>query len=177
VISIDEDMAADHPHAQVAIVWLMRETFEDAYVSGFVKVARFIYRKGVDWATAEDISQSAWTQAWRKRDNFRGTGSMTAWVTSIAFNILRSECRRIRELRIAELDPPIEGVDCSYRKIESAIDARTILTGCRPPARELLHAAYIEGLTMEEISVQTGTGNITTRVRLMRARREAAGKL
>lgn len=72
-----------------------REAFGQLVVEHQSGVRLFLRRlcKG-DAATADDLAQSTFEKAWRKRASFRGDGDARSWLMQIAFNEFRQKLRK-----------------------------------------------------------------------------------
>ena len=129
-----------------------------------------------DYHKAEDLVQDALVIAERRKDDWRGEGTLGAWMRAILTRLAINE-RRLRK--------PVTGAD---RIIESVFDESVeqkteqprldALRACREGLPEKLRALvrlrYEEGLDYRTMAQRTGTEVGTLKVRLMRIRQRLA---
>lgn len=132
---------------------------------------------------AEDVTQEAFINAWRRLDSFRG-GSFRSWLFTIAANRARDELRRngrrpqtsLDAARDdpgrADLDPPDrdptpEGA-AEQAELRAALEAA--LLELPPDWREVVLLSDVHGLDYAEIAAATGVALGTVKSRLSRAR-------
>ena len=132
---------------------------------------------------AEDVTQEAFTAAWRRIDTFRG-GSFRSWLFTIAANRARDELRRrVRRPTTsldaarddpdrAALDPPDReaGPERAAEQAELRAALEAALAGLPPDWREVVVLSDIHGLDYAEIAQATGAALGTVKSRLSRAR-------
>ncbi len=144
------------------------KSFEAQYVEHFDYVVRVIVSKGLKREDAEELSQRAWLQAWRKRDLFSGRAAFKTWVCKIAMNMLFSDLRRVHLHQQALLAT----YSASYRADqESLVLAHQILSKLSDKQRNALIAAT--EITPKQESVETNRNLQTVRVNRFRARQAA----
>ena len=147
------------------------EQYGDAYQRGYGMTVRFLVARGVQHDEAKDVAQTAWVKGWERLAQLRNGSLVTTWVNSIALNVYRkltrsepvSQMLLEHNQRTAEIDL-------------AAIDIARVLSMCRPSDRHLLEMR-MNGATTAEIACQQGVTNTTTRVRLLRARRNISSRL
>ena len=150
---------------------MTREEYGQAYQKGFNVTVRFLLSRGLAYDTAQETAQAAWVRGWERIGQLRDRSMIVTWMNSIALNIHRSDIRReplqqtLPELRA----PPKSNL--------AAIDAQRILSICKNNDRIVLQRDYLEGFKVEEIAHQQGWTNTAVRIRLLRARRNAAKRL
>ena len=76
----------------------LAEQFERLFVEFQSPILNYLYRLVGDPATAEDLSQEAFTRAWRARAQLAGVDNPRAWLYRIATNAARDALRRRRLL-------------------------------------------------------------------------------
>ncbi|MHC4780797.1 MAG: RNA polymerase sigma factor [Planctomycetota bacterium] len=134
-------------------------------------------RVGADRATAEDIVQDVFVDAWRNLDRFRLDGRFPAWLVGIAKRKLARHFRN--ESRKAEVgaatvldslsdDGPMPGEALESREAGLAVTRGLALVGAE--VRELLLLKYRDGLSMKEIAGRLGASVEAVNSRLQRAR-------
>jgi DNA-directed RNA polymerase specialized sigma24 family protein len=145
---------------------MTRETYGQAYQTGFRRTVRLLCSRGASTEHAEDVAQAAWLRGWERLHQLRDEGMIVNWVNAIAVNVHRYTMHR--EDRYQAL-PDL----CGQPGIDlNRIDAARILTLCRPRDR-VLFEQQMGGLTTEEIAVQQGVSTTAIRIRFLRARRAA----
>jgi RNA polymerase sigma-70 factor, ECF subfamily len=156
----------------------MRENFGTIYEENFSRVLAFIYNMVTDWALAEDITQEAFINAYKKIDSFRGGSSITSWLYKIAYNIFldykKKKKPEIVSLKLAEgFEIPITDRDY-IKEIE-----KSIMSECVKNKILVLPEIYraplfldIEGYSNNEISNILGYSLENTKIRLHRARKK-----
>ena len=148
---------------------MTRDSYGDAYQSGFPHTVRFLISRGVPGNAAQEVAQSAWTKGWEKRGQLRNDGMVVTWVNAIAMNAYRGIRRKepcyqvLKELRAP--DPSL-----------AAIDVGRILGFCRPRDRTLLEQ-QMQGFTTREIARREGVTATAIRIRLLRARRRVRSQI
>lgn len=111
---------------------------------------------------ADDVTQETFAQAMTQLDRFRGEGSVTSWLLSIALNLarkaLRDEKRRRESTRRTKIEP--HGILTSLVRKE-AVRTLTIALGyLTEPQREAFVLHYVEEMPYEEIAplLETSAG-------------------
>jgi DNA-directed RNA polymerase specialized sigma24 family protein len=112
--------------------------FQNAYATGFPRTVRFIRSKGINPSDAEEIAQAAWVKGWERRQQLKCAESLSSWVNSIAFNVLRNFARKSK--RSTEFQA------CHDRGVAPAavparLDLDRVTSGCSPLDRRLLWAS------------------------------------
>ena len=151
---------------------LSRSAFAQAYRDGFKSTWRFLLSRGINPAKAEEFAQAAWSRGWERRDSLRDSSRIVEWVNTIALNVFRNKLRRRRET--AELPLHMEGgsgVSTARIEVEKALSA------CKGSERDLLVDRYVKGYSSKETAERHGLSPVAVRVRTMRARRKALGRL
>ncbi len=117
----------------------------------------FAYHLSSSVEDAEDLCQSAWIEAIRSLDTFKGTGTFKAWLHGILLNLYRAG-RRKRRLGITELDadrmaaPAAADPAAVVARIETLSEIRAALDSLSPPHREVLILHEFQGLKYREIA-------------------------
>lgn len=107
---------------------------------------------------ADDLTQEAFLQAWRKLPLYRGTGAFGAWLMTVARNLMITRIARSPETRDARVAVPTVVVPpdpLSAVALDAAIDRLP------PRARRVLVLRHFGGCTHEEIArllhIEVGT--------------------
>lgn len=146
---------------------LTKREFQHAYESGFARTVRFIRSKGISPSDAEEIAQTAWAKGWERRQQLKCPESLSSWINSIAFNVLRNYARKSK--RLTEFAPcHDEGV--RSEPVSARVDLRRITAHCSEVDRRLLWYRYVEGRSSSEAGRMMGLSAVATRIRLMRTR-------
>lgn len=141
--------------------------FQDAYATGFPRTVRFIRSKGVNPCDAEEIAQAAWAKGWERRRQLKCAESLSSWINSIAFNVLRNFARKSKR--------SMEFQACHDRGVAPAavparLDLQRVTSACSPLDRRLLWFRYVEGRSSSEAGEILGLSAVAARIRLMRTR-------
>jgi RNA polymerase sigma-70 factor (ECF subfamily) len=141
--------------------------FQNAYATGFPRTVRFIRSKGINPSDAEEIAQAAWVKGWERRQQLKCAESLSSWVNSIAFNVLRNFARKSK--RSTEFQA------CHDRGVAPAavpalLDLDRVTSGCSPLDRRLLWFRYVEGRSSAEAGKILGMSAVAARIRVMRTR-------
>lgn len=130
---------------------------------------------------AEDLAQETFVTAWGRLRDFDERRPFVPWLRGIAMNLLRNHLRKFKEAPIggdealqAILDAEMERWDAAVDEGPRALALADCLTGVDGPARELLNARYVEGLSVEELCERTGRKQSALTMKLHRLRQSLA---
>ncbi|MDG4796408.1 sigma-70 family RNA polymerase sigma factor [Micromonospora sp. WMMD1082] len=154
----------------------------------FDRYARTVYNHAFrltgSWSLAEDVTQSAFLVAWRRRADARLVdGSMLPWLLVITTNTARSESRSARRwLALLRRMPPERGTDGDLaQEVAGRVDderrMRTILAAVRrlPRAeREAVALCLWSRVPYADAAVALGISEASVRSRVSRARARLA---
>jgi RNA polymerase sigma-70 factor (ECF subfamily) len=112
-------------------------------------------------ADGDDIAQSAFLAAWRRRSTYAG-GSFRAWVCAIAWRI---HCRA-RPSRVSGVEPEIHHDDWTAERL----DLRRALLALRAEERAAVSLCYGEGMSHAEASLVLGVPLGTLKSWVLRGR-------
>jgi RNA polymerase sigma-70 factor (ECF subfamily) len=126
---------------------------------------------------AEDAVHEALAKAWERSERGLQIESLSAWVTTVSFNLARSWLRRMAAERRARsrlgTRPPVQhGVD-------ERLDVRDALAALPRRQREATVLRYYLGMNVKEIAQVLATKEGTAKTTLFRARKalsEALGE-
>ena len=178
MVNADTDMAADE---QASILKAQRSdarAFETLYRLHVDKIYGLCLRMTGNVSEAEDCTQEAFIQAWKKMAKFRGDSAFATWLHCIAVNavlgrIRKSKREQDRIQAVSEAQPVrvATGDTGELRDLAEAID--------RLPERArhvfVLNAVY--GYSHEEAAGMLGIASGTSKAQLHRARRLLAQQL
>jgi DNA-directed RNA polymerase specialized sigma24 family protein len=148
-----------------------RDGYGQAYQRGFELTVRFLLSRGVQRDDAREVAQAAWVRGWERIRQLREDSSVVTWINTIALNVHRGLLRRV-PLNLTSLDVRDKTVVIDL----ATIDVAHILQFCRPQYRVLLEQS-LSGASMAEIASQHGVSETAIRIRLLRARRHARGRM
>lgn len=146
--------------------------FEALYRLHVDKIYGLCLRMTGNVSEAEDCTQDAFIQAWKKLHKFRGDSAFATWLHRIAVNTVLGRMRKSKRERdriqsAAELSPsPVAAGDTAeLRDLSEAIDR--LPEGARHVF--VLHAVY--GYSHDEAGRMLGIATGTSKAQLHRARR------
>jgi RNA polymerase sigma-70 factor (ECF subfamily) len=123
---------------------------------------------------ADDATQDTLLSAHQSFGEYRGTGSVRAWLLGIARNKCLQQlekCRRRgKEPGLAENGSAAEpGADDALRAKHRAERARALLDNVRPSDRDALLLRFLADLSFKEVAAASGVDEATARKRVSRA--------
>ncbi len=145
--------------------------FEALYMREKGRVYALCFRMVGQAALAEELTQEAFVQAWRKLDQFRGDSKFSTWLYRITTNLVLDRVRLKKhafEQNMDELDEnlimPSDHPD-TKRDLESGISRL-------PDGARMVFVLYeIQGHTHEEIANLLGVAVGTSKAQLHRAKK------
>jgi len=99
------------------------EAFESLYHLHKRRVYSLCLRMTANTAAAEDLTQEAFLQLFRKIGTFRGESAFSTWLHRMAVNVVLMQLRK-KGLAVVPLEETIESEDESPRKEPGAEDVR-----------------------------------------------------
>jgi len=148
-------------------------------------VFRFLYRLAGNRQDAEDLVQDTFVRLWRKRDQFRGDGSMEGYLRRIAYRTFLNARPRLSPPRGPHVE--IEPVDGNPDPSESASRSELkgfLLAHVRRAVEELPSSwrepfvlFRYEGLKLREIADTLGITPKAAEIRVARALERVAARL
>lgn len=146
--------------------------FEALYRTHVDKIYGLCLRMTGNVAEAEDCTQDAFIQAWRKLDKFRGQSAFGTWLHSVAVNTVLGRMRKARRERdriqaVSDVLPAPDATGDSgvLRDLEDAM--QKLPSGARHVF--VLHAVY--GYSHIETGDMLGIAVGTSKAQLHRAKR------
>jgi DNA-directed RNA polymerase specialized sigma24 family protein len=127
--------------------------FAEQYTEHFRYVVNYLVSRRCTPDEAEELAQQAWSNAWEKRETFRGEGLFRAWVIAIARNCFLAKLRPKREI------VNIDGVDLKVESCERKVHASLLLDLMHPKRAVLFREFGCHGM---------GGDNVNSRVRVHR---------
>ena len=154
------------------------QAFEALYRLHVGKIYGLCLRMTGNASEAEDCTQEAFIQAWRKLDKFRGDSSFGTWMHKVAVNSVLGRMRKSRREHdrirlVGEIEQQRESIGDSagMQDLEQAINE--LPSGARHVF--VLQAVY--GYTHEETGDMLGIAAGTSKAQLHRAKRLLAQQL
>lgn len=152
--------------------------FAELYRAHVDRIYGLCLRMTGNVAEAEDCTQEAFIQAWRKLDKFRGESAFGTWMHRVAVNtvlgrIRKSKREHDRIQAISDVAPAPESIgdSSSIRDLEDAMNR--LPSGARHVF--VLHAVY--GYSHNETGGMLGIAAGTSKAQLHRAKRLLAQQL
>jgi RNA polymerase sigma-70 factor (ECF subfamily) len=161
-----------------------RQDFEGIYQLYSRQVFSLCLRMTGNVADAEDLTQQAFLQVYRKLDTFRGESSFYTWLHQVAINVVLMRLRKRRSLKEESLEELLDrdkGLTARRRRevglsdatpglaIER-VDMERALDRLPPGFRTILILHDLEGYQHVEISARLGCSISTSKTQLHRAR-------
>jgi len=147
--------------------------FEAFYAASSRRLLGHVYAMVGDLAEAEDALQEAYARAWQRWGRVAVYEDPEAWVRTVAYRIAVSSWRkaanRLRAHRRGDRPEPVPGASPDRLALVAA------LRELPAAQRRAIVLHHLVGLTVEEISHETGTPAGTVKSRLARGRRALAG--
>jgi len=139
------------------------------------QIRHYMMRHGADAATAEELAQETLLAVWRKAAQYSAAkGTPATWMFSIARNLRIDRLRR--EVCWQELsDDVAEGTpsedappDAAASERQSQVRVQAVLTALPEDQREVVTAAFIDGLSHNDIAARLSLplGTVKSRLRL-----------
>lgn len=148
--------------------------FEALYREHAGRVYALCLRLTGDRAEAEEHTQDAFVQAWRRLRTFRGDSALGTWLHRLTVNVVLTARRgRLRrESRVVPLPEP-ETLEPAGSFVVNAepIDLERAIARLPTGAREVFVLFDVEGYGHEEIGRLLGIAVGTSKAQLFRARR------
>lgn len=143
--------------------------YEQLYKLHVGRVFALCVRLCKDRDMAEDLTQEAFVQAWRKLNSFRGDSAFGSWLYRIATNTALSYLRKqkpfLNSLNIDDIP------ESGYRETnDEQIVLEQAISELPDGARAVFVLYSLEGYTHDEISKQLGIAQGSSKAQLHRAR-------
>lgn len=123
----NEINSTDRHQSDLELVRRAQEGDPDAFASLFnahkTKIYSLCLRMTSNTAEAEDLTQDAFLQAFRKLATFRGDSALSTWLYRVAVNTVLMHMRK-KGLRVMSLDQPLEEPDGSVKREQGKLDDR-----------------------------------------------------
>ena len=150
--------------------YMTRDGYGLAYQKGYDLTVRFLLSRGLPRDTANEVAQAAWVRGWERHGQLRNDDFVVTWVNTIALNVYRSLLRNENLANREAQKAPVVAINLA------AIDVGRMLNACGVRDRTLLQE-YMDGFTMAEIARKHNSTETAIRIRLLRVRRAARGRV
>lgn len=150
--------------------------YERLYCAHVPHIYALCLRMTANRAEAEDATQDAFVQAWRKIDSFRGDSRFSSWLHRIADNVvlgrMRSRKREMERMRL--VDPETQTATPAEHDMS---DLERAISGLPERARQVFVLAGVYGYTHEQVAEALDVAVGTCKAHLHRARQMLAEQL
>ena len=154
--------------------------FETLYHLHKRRVYSLCLRMTANTATAEDLTQEAFLQLFRKIGTFRGESAFSTWLHRMAVNVVLMQLRK-KGLNVVPLEDTMEGEEESARKEPGADDVRLAgsldrlqlqqAIGELPPGYRMIFLLHdVQGYEHNEIADMVGCSIGNSKSQLHKAR-------
>ena len=154
--------------------------FETLYHLHKRRVYSLCLRMTANTATAEDLTQEAFLQLFRKIGTFRGESAFSTWLHRMAVNVVLMQLRK-KGLNVVPLEETMEGEEESARKEPGADDVRLAgsldrlqlqqAIGELPPGYRMIFLLHdVQGYEHNEIADMVGCSIGNSKSQLHKAR-------
>lgn len=124
-----------------------------------------------DNATADDLAQETFLQAYRSLSRYRGDAAFTTWLLGIAHNQFRNARRRQRELPQEKIPDSIDDSTVSpAHSTALSHDLTSALRQLSSDEQTILHVCYTQGLTHDEAATLLNWPLGTVKTNIARAK-------
>jgi len=149
------------------------DAFAELYRRYLCRVHGWIRTQVPSEAIAEDLTAQVFFRALASADSFRGQGSYSSWIYSIARNLVTSWRRRRWVLvgsEVPEAEDPGPGPATLVIGSEQRAAVRATIKRLSPAQREVVTLRYLRELSISEVADVTGRSTGAVRILLHRAR-------
>ena len=153
------------------------QRFERWIEEHYQVVYRYAFRLSRDQASAEDLTQQVFLNAWRHQGQLRDEGKSRSWLLSTTRNQFLKDLRKSQTVQFSkweaesgELPDPV-----GQSSPDVGLDLQEILLQMTPEYRVVLLMFFFEGLSYKEIAADLGIKIGTVMSRLSRAKKQLHG--
>lgn len=150
------------------------QEFEALYEASRDRLAGQLYALTGDQQGAFDLVQEAFIRTWVRWDRIGNYDNPEAFVRRVAFNLAKSQWRRVKRTRLAASPPDAGSVDPDP---SSRRDLITALLSLSTREREVIVLHYLAGQTIDEIARDLKIPSGTVKSLLSRGRARLAERL
>ena len=156
------------------------EAFEILYNLHKRRVYSLCLRMTANTASAEDLTQEAFLQLFRKIGTFRGESAFSTWLHRMAVNVVLMQLRK-KGLPVVPFEEPVEGEEEAPRKEPGSEDPRLagsidrmqlqLSIDALPPGYRMIFLLHdVEGYEHNEIAEMVGCSIGNSKSQLHKAR-------
>jgi RNA polymerase sigma-70 factor, ECF subfamily len=140
--------------------------FPELYEREYVNVFRAIRAMVLNEQEAEDLTQDAFTRAYRARLRYRPTAPPGAWLHRIAINTAISHLRRQKLARILPMRLYQAPDDRDYVRSEARTMVEVALADLSPKLRAAVYLHFYLGYSREEVAhaLNIPSGTVASRI-------------
>ena len=144
-----------------------QERFDAIYRENADSVFRYAMSLLSNPTRADDVRAEVFLQAWRKRESFRGSGSVRSWLLSITHNCAISLLRKVgREVVDSEQVDAVEGMRVEDGRVQWALRRLTA------EQRQVILLRFVAGWSHDWIGERMGRDATAVRSMQYRALRK-----
>jgi len=149
------------------------------YVRHSGRVFRFIVRLVGNEATAEEVLNEVFLEAWRQAERFESRSQVSTWLMAMARFKAIGERRRRSELQLddkvaAVIADPSDTPSIAMEKRQRGDILRSCVAKLTPTHREVINLIYYQGNKVEDVAQVTGIPVSTIKTRMHYARSRMA---
>jgi RNA polymerase sigma-70 factor (ECF subfamily) len=128
---------------------------------------------------ADDLAQQAFIRAWQRLGTFRGEGKFSTWLFGIAYNELRMEARKRKELSVEEIEelPPEPDQPAANEQSNLRMDLNEAMKTLTPAERAAIILCCQNGLSHDEAARVLDCPLGTVKTNVLRGREKLRKKL
>ena len=152
--------------------------FDKIYKENFARVFNFIYSITNDRSLTEDITQEAFSKAYKNMESLRNESKISVWLNKIAYNLFLDFKRKKSPQLLTIDDESLTTKFADTKKNLSKIVEQNIMSECVQSKIRLLPENYcapllldIHGFNNREIANVLGCSLENAKIRLHRARK------
>ena len=133
------------------------EAFGVLFEAVYARVRRYFMLRGLDSATAEDLSQNVFVKVYQQAGDLREVESFYGWLFAIARNerisYWRREHSRSEKVQFESLGDQDSDRLITEPDVIPAMHLMELLRSLEPAERDLVLLRFVEGLSYEELAV------------------------
>lgn len=141
----------------------------------YSRVFRAVYLFCGSYNMTEDATQEAFYRACKNLHQLRDKSAFSAWVTTIAVNIVKTEYKKQNKICFVDFEKVAHEIKYDrddYETIEVKEDVRQLLCSLDDDQREVLILRYLFDLSYSQISAIKNLSDAAVKSRLFRAKQK-----
>ncbi|MBS4031252.1 MAG: RNA polymerase sigma factor [Clostridiales bacterium] len=149
------------------------ESEQVLFEANYPRVFRVVFLYCGSYNLAEEATQEAFFRACKNLHQLRDKASFSAWVTTIAINIIKTDYNKQAKIRFVDFEKVAHELACNrndYEIIELKEEVRYMLNSLDDDHKEVLILRYMFDLSLNQISEMKKLSNGAVKSRLFRAR-------